>query len=276
MESVALFRFCPGGAEGFLIAFFGPGVRGAARAPRASDHDVVRHLAPPTALCDTSAMPRPPSRLAWWFRRLLFAALVALLPWVACPFSPTGRFMMVYTVEPIRYGPRDPARDPSRALSMSITVEAGLLGRAERVEVLIAQPTPIQAEVDIRSLRWRSPTTLASTAISPLSAAAFLQSGRVLGDDALLLDLGADLDMLLRRITSQGVGALNPDFAPGNPGVPMLRDARALKPVFPSVGTSVSFGRIFALISGLTGAALALVIILTGFLHPRETTARKS
>lgn len=221
-------------------------------------------------------MSRPPSRLAWWFRRLVFAALVALLPWVACPFSPTGRFMMVYTVEPIRYGPRDPARDPSRALSMSITVEAGLLGRAERVEVLIAQPTQIQAEIDIRSLRWRSPAALAGTAISPLSATALLKSGRVLGDDALLFDLGTDLDMLLRRITSQGVAALNPDFAPGNPGVPMLRDARALKPIFPSVGTSVSVGRMLPLIGGVIGAMLALVIILTGFLHPREATPRNT
>gem|GEM_PF-6218915 len=125
--------------------------------------------------------------------------------------------------------------------------------------------------IDVKSLRWSAPPALAGTSVTAESAAAFVVGAGLRGDDGLRRDVGGDLDMLVRRIAVEGVGAMTPEFAVGTPatiGLPAaLRGARAIEPAMPSIGRGSNLGALMQVAAGLICAGLAIVTVLTGVVH---------
>lgn len=219
-------------------------------------------------------MPRRTNQLWWWLRRLLFATLVAVLPWGAFPFDTSVRHAMIYTIAPARV----PSVSPSAIQSVWVCIDAGISRRARAVEVIVSTSPQGTGRVDAKSLRWSAPPMLSGTPVTAESAAAFVVGAGLRGDDALHRDVGTDLDMLIHRIADQGVAALTPEFpasAYGPTQLPTIAAASlpgaiALVPMMPSIGFGNTGGATAQLIVGVFCAVLAIVIVLTGLVHRRD------
>jgi len=210
---------------------------------------------------------------------MLFAALVAPLPWVACPFDTAVRHAMIYKIAEAR----QPPGSPKASQSITVYVDAGISRRARVVEVILNTSPQGTGRVEVNSLRWTDPQTLSGTPVTAESAAAFAAGAGLRGDDALHRDVGTDLDMLIHRIADRGVAALTPEFPASahrpaqspNIAAASLPGAIALVPAMPSIGHGNSVGATFQLIASVICAGLAGVILVTGFLHPRDAMSRR-
>lgn len=229
---------------------------------------LARVLAHPYSICHTPHMSAVPRSSTWWFRRLLIAVLIAVVPWIV--FRPSRTYtMMIYSFQTAS------SSTTQEHLDIRVLRRLWTPTHIEYVSLGLPGASGTQS-LDLEPLRWRNAGFLGDlpNEVSPATCEHMLSRFDQRTDAATRVAVAADLSAILHDVAARGEIALNPIASPD--GTLSAPGASTLRPTMHAVQQDSTISSGTREIGGFFAAIGAIMFFALGLVYPkpRSSTTR--